>query len=136
MRRRPRRLLGLRRRQVAPDLFGIYPSSEQWRPALAVLLFCGILVVLGVALRSGRAPARASGPRASLLCSWLMAAASSASRLCRPRCGAACLTLMLAVFGTLLAFPLAVLLALGRRSELPIVRALRSPTSSWSAACR
>jgi len=34
------------------------------------------------------------------------------------------ITLMLAIYGTLLAFPLGVLLALGRRSQLPIIRSV------------
>jgi len=60
----------------------------------------------------------------SLLCAWLMAGGLGLAPVPTALWGGLPITLMLAVFGTLLAFPLGVLLALGRRSELPIVRAV------------
>ena len=105
-------------------LFGIYPQEQQWRPALAVLLFCGILVVSAMrAFWTMRRIAAVWGV-GSLLCFWLMAGGLGLTPVPTSLWGGLPITLMLAVFGTLLAFPLGVLLALGRRSELPIVRAV------------
>jgi general L-amino acid transport system permease protein len=105
-------------------LFGIYPQEEQWRPALAVLLFCVILVVSAMrAFWTMRRIALVWGV-GTLLCGWLMAGGLGLTPVPTALWGGLPITLMLAVFGTLLAFPLGVLLALGRRSELPIVRAV------------
>jgi general L-amino acid transport system permease protein len=60
----------------------------------------------------------------TLLCGWLMAGGLGLTPVPTSLWGGLPITLMLAVFGTLLAFPLGVLLALGRRSELPVVRAV------------
>jgi general L-amino acid transport system permease protein len=105
-------------------LFGIYPQEQQWRPALAVLLFCGILVVSAMrAFWTMRRIALVWGV-GTLVCGWLMAGGLGLTPVPTALWGGLPITLMLAVFGTLLAFPLGVLLALGRRSELPIVRAV------------
>lgn len=105
-------------------LFGIYPQPEQWRPALAVLIFCSILVLsaMRVCWRVRRLLLLWVG--GSLLCAWLMAGGIGLTPVPTALWGGLPITLMLAVFGTLLAFPLGVLLALGRRSSLPIMRAL------------
>ncbi|MFA7624552.1 MAG: amino acid ABC transporter permease [Pusillimonas sp.] len=105
-------------------LFGIYPYDEQWRPLLA-----SILLVVLVALSCVRA-----FWRAWLALVWLVVLASVAALMWGGFAGLAYienrlwgglpLTLMLATFGIGLAFPLGVLLALGRRSNLPAVRAL------------
>lgn len=105
-------------------LFGRYPYDQQWRPALVVVVF--ILMFLASARRSlsGRA----------LLVLWLAGAATVLILMFGGVLGLPYvetslwnglpLTLILAVFGMLLAFPLAILLALGRRSKLPAVRAV------------
>lgn len=105
-------------------LFGIYPQAEQWRPAAAVLLFCAILVLS--ARRSfwrltRIAPLWIGG---CLACGWLLAGGLGLTPVATSLWGGLPITLMLAVFGTLAAFPLGILLALGRRSQLPIVRAV------------
>lgn len=54
-------------------LFGIYPQEQQWRPALAVLLFCGMLVISAMrAFWTMRRIASVWGV-GTLLCGWLMA---------------------------------------------------------------
>lgn len=105
-------------------LFGIYPQAEQWRPALAVLLFSGMLVAS--AMRAFWTASRIAllWGGGTLLCGWLMAGGLGLTPVPTSLWGGLPITLMLAVFGTLLAFPLGVLLALGRRSELPVVRAV------------
>ena len=105
-------------------LFGIYPQGEQWRPAAAVLIFCSILVLSAMRAfwRVRRLAVLWIG--GSLACGWLMAGGLGLAPVRTALWGGLPITLMLAVFGTLLAFPLGVLLALGRRSQLPLVRAV------------
>lgn len=105
-------------------LFGVYPYDEQWRPLLASVLLVAlvafscvrafwrkwlalvwlvVLVLVGVLMWGG-----------VFGLSWVE------NRLW----GGLPLTLVLAVFGVGLAFPLGVLLALGRTSDMPAVRVL------------
>jgi general L-amino acid transport system permease protein len=105
-------------------LFGIYPLDEQWRPALAVLLFCAILICS--ALRTFWMLRRLAllWMVGNALCAWLLAGGFGLAPVATALWGGLPITLMLAVFGTLFAFPLGVLLALGRRSDMPLVRAI------------
>ena len=107
-------------------LFGTYPFDLQWRPALAVGLFCA-----AVGLSAPRAMWASRSRR------WAMAAVWAATILAigvlmwggvaglRPvphRLWAGLpLTLGLAVIGCGVAFGLALLLALGRRSDMPVI---------------
>lgn len=104
--------------------FGTYPFEEQWRP----LATMAILLALVVATLS----ARAWGPR--VWGAWLVGVPTmwllmSGGILGLPhveteKWGGLPLTLILAANGIVFSFPLAVMLALGRRSELPVIRAL------------
>jgi general L-amino acid transport system permease protein len=105
-------------------LFGTYPYAEQWRPAFATLLLLG-LWVLSAFRRMWR-------PRLIVL--WVVGLAAigvlmRGGLLGLPyveneRWGGLILTLLLTTFGLALAFPLSLLLALGRRSGLPAIRAI------------
>jgi general L-amino acid transport system permease protein len=105
-------------------LFGIYPPAEQWRPAAAVVLLCAMLVVS--AMRGFWRPWRFAGVWivGTAICAWLMGGGLGLARVETAQWGGLPITLMLAVYGTFLAFPLGVLLALGRRSQLPIIRSV------------
>jgi general L-amino acid transport system permease protein len=87
-------------------LFGRYPFDAQWRPMLATVLMLGLLwaVVLTVffALMYGNVLGLA--------------------RVETDRWGGLPLTLLLATLSMAMAFPIAVLVALGRRSQLPAIR--------------
>jgi len=108
-------------------LFGLYPFEQQWRPLLA----CGLLIGLLLAT------ARSQAWHARLALAWLLVLAGVAGlmwggdfvvfrlpRVENSQWGGLPLTLLLAVFGIALAFPLGVLLALGRRSSMPALRAV------------
>lgn len=107
-------------------LFGRYPYAEQWRPLLVVMLFL-TLVLTSCDQRMWRRPA-------SLSILWLLGLTVSLALMRGGMLGLVPvgtdlwnglpLTLFLAVIGLAGAFPLAVLLALGRRSSLPIIRAV------------
>jgi general L-amino acid transport system permease protein len=105
-------------------LFGTYPFEQHWRPALATVLLIGLwafssrkifwrwwlalvwlggLTVIGVLMWGGifGLPYVENG-----------------------RWGGLILTLLLATFGIAFAFPLSIVLALGRRSQMPVIRVL------------
>ncbi len=103
-------------------LFGIYPQAEQWRPAAAVLLLCAMLVVSAVREFWRWRLLAALWIGGTAACAWLMGGGLGLSRVETSLWGGLPITLMLAIYGTLLAFPLGILLALGRRSRLPIIR--------------
>ena len=105
-------------------LFGFYPYDEQWRPAVAIALLVSLLIfsqyrqnwkknlfyiwigglfVMGVLMKGGLlglAPVETT--------QW----------------GGLPLTLLLSVFGLTAAYPLGIMLALGRQSRLPAIRSL------------
>jgi len=105
-------------------LFGFYPYDQQWRPAIAIALlvalliysqyrrnwkknlfyiWIGGLVVMGILMKGGLlglAPVETT--------QW----------------GGLPLTLLLSVFGLTAAYPLGIVLALGRQSRLPAIRSL------------
>jgi len=105
-------------------LFGTYPFEQHWRPALAIL----VLLVL-YALSSMR-----KFWKWWLVLPWLAGLACIGVLMWggvlglpyveNERWGGLILTLLLASFGIAFAFPLSILLALGRRSDMPAVQAL------------
>lgn len=105
-------------------LFGTYPFDEQWRPALAVLLFIALYYV----------STRRFWWRRELIYLWIAALAAISvlmwggvfglSFVSQDRWGGLPVTLILATFGLAFGFPLGILVALGRRSKLPAIRSL------------
>ncbi|MBR0900356.1 ABC transporter permease subunit [Bradyrhizobium tropiciagri] len=105
-------------------LFGTYPFDEQWRPALAVLIFIALFVV----------SSRRSFWRKELFLLWAAALIVigclmwggflGLSFVTQDRWGGLPVTLILATFGLAFGFPLGILVALGRRSKLPAIRSL------------
>ena len=105
-------------------LFGTYPFEQHWRPAVSTLL---LLLLWVISLkRSFWKPALALVWLAGL---GIIGALMWGGILGLPyveneRWGGLILTLLLATFGIAAAFPLSILLALGRRSQMPVIRAL------------
>jgi len=105
-------------------LFGLYPYDQQWRPILAILIIVGL-----VGLSCNRNFWR---PWLGLV--WAVGAVAVAVLMWggilglpfvrNTLWGGLPLTLILSVVGLVVAFPLAILLALGRRSDMPIVKTL------------
>jgi general L-amino acid transport system permease protein len=105
-------------------LFGRFPYEEHWRPLFVVVIF--VAVILASCDR------RLWGLRLAIL--WLSGLTAIGVLMWGGVLGMSYvetslwnglpLTLILAVVGMVFAFPLAILLALGRRSELPAVRAI------------
>ena len=103
-------------------LFGRYPYDEQWRPFLAMLIMMG-LVLLGcqraVSLRVLLLAILLGVPLIGLL---MWGGVFGLSYVDDTKWGGLPLTLILSIVGILAAFPLAILLALGRQSSWPIVK--------------
>ena len=105
-------------------VFGFFPVGETWRPVLVVVIF--ILMIVAACDR------RMWGRRLGLL--WIIGLCAVFALMRGGFAGMGYvetalwsglpLTLILAVMGMLFGFPLGVLLALGRRSRLPAVRAI------------
>jgi general L-amino acid transport system permease protein len=106
-------------------LFGRYPYEEQWRPAICIVLFLALYVIS--AIRAFWRPV--------LVLIWIAALAVIGVLMWggtlglryvpEDEWGGLPITLILATFGLAFAFPLSVLVALGRRSRtLPAVRML------------
>jgi general L-amino acid transport system permease protein len=107
-----------------PLLFGRYPYEEQWRPGVAVSLLSAV-TLLSAWPRSWHwwlTPLWAATLVVFVLL--MQGGALGLPTVPTSRWGGLPLTIGLAVVGLALAFPLALLLALGRRSRWPAVRAL------------
>jgi general L-amino acid transport system permease protein len=105
-------------------LFGTYPFEEHWRPAASIVLFLALYAVS--AMRRFWTPWLALVWLGGLaLIGMLMWGGAFGLRFVEnERWGGLVLTLILATFGIAFAFPLSILLALGRRSEMPVVRSV------------
>jgi general L-amino acid transport system permease protein len=105
-------------------LFGTYPFSEQWRPALVCLTFIALFYV----------SSRRSWWRTELVAVWAAAlvligvlmwgGVAGLTYVSQDRWGGLPVTLILATFGLAFGFPLGIVVALGRRSKLPAIRSL------------
>ena len=105
-------------------LLGRYPFESQWRPEAATVLLLALLVVS--CIRAFWKPWLAILWIAVVPAFFLLMGGGWFGLAPVPTdlWGGLPLTVMLATFGILFAFPLSVLVALGRRSELPAIRSL------------
>ena len=105
-------------------LFGFYPPPEQWRPTACILMFISLIAVSAFPANWSR----------RLFYAWVAYFVVAALLLRGGVLGLAPvetdkwsglpLTLLLAVMGIVAAYPLGIVLALGRRSRMPVIRAL------------
>jgi len=103
-------------------IFGRYPFGQQWRPFAATAVLLALLVASCVRALWSRWLAL-SWPVVLAACFGLMAGGvAGLERVPTDRWGGLPLTIMLSTLSIVLAFPLAVLVALGRRSALPAIR--------------
>ncbi|WP_337266816.1 amino acid ABC transporter permease [Oryzifoliimicrobium ureilyticus] len=104
-------------------LFGRYPITERWRPTLVAILFVLTLVPLLIP----KVPFK--GLNAALLLLvlpfisfWLLYGGFGLQIVETPLWGGLMVTLILSFVGIAASLPLGILLALGRRSDLPAIR--------------
>ena len=105
-------------------LFGFYPWEEQWRPVISI----GILVGLFYYSRNRRHWNRRLGYLwvvGILVMGVLMhGGIFGLSEVETTQWSGICLTLLLSLFGLTAAYPLGVVLALGRRSKMPAIKSI------------
>ena len=105
-------------------LFGFYPYEQQWRPFLAMMILFGFLFY-----SRDRTHWKKPLAYAWIIGLFTMGLLMKGGIFGLPsvestQWGGLPLTLLLAVFGLTAAYPLGVILALGRRSKMPAVKAL------------
>ena len=103
-------------------LFGTFPAEEQWRPAVVIAILVGLYCLSGFQLVR----------RLKLACLWFAGSVFIGLLMWggilglpfveNQRWGGLTLTLLLSTFGIAMAFPLSILLALGRRSPMTMIR--------------
>ncbi|MEO7244218.1 MAG: amino acid ABC transporter permease [Rubrivivax sp.] len=103
-------------------MFGVYPFEAQWRPALAIVVMLTLLLVSALKRFWNRGLIVVWGVGIGLTF-WLMGGGLGLVPVRTELWGGLPVTLILSIVGIGLAFPIGVLLALGRRSSLPIIRA-------------
>ena len=104
-------------------MYGQYPVSERWR----VDIVAALIVLAGALLSWRRLPRRREVTVACvtvlpLIGIWLLYGSLGLSIVETREWGGLMLTLFLAIYAGLIAVPLGILLALGRRSRLPLIR--------------
>jgi general L-amino acid transport system permease protein len=106
-------------------LFGRYPYDEQWRPALVVLIFIGLYIVSAMRRFWRKELALIWAGALTMVGVLMWGGVLGLVPVTNDFWGGLPITLILATFGIAFAFPLAVLVALGRRStQLPAVKTL------------
>jgi len=105
-------------------LFGTYPFEQHWRPAISTFLLIGLWAfsLMRIFWRWWLVFVWLAGLTVIGVLMW--GGVFGLPYVENERWGGLILTLLLATFGIALAFPLSILLALGRRSDLPVIRAL------------
>lgn len=103
-------------------IFGFYPFDQQWRPLAAMLILFGLLYISQNRRFWNR----------KLFWAWLIGLPAMGILMAggilgleaveSSRWGGLPLTLLLSIFGLTAAYPLGVLLALGRQSRLPVIK--------------
>lgn len=105
-------------------LLGRYPFEEQWRPLIATLLLLALLVVSCIRWFWHRWLPALWLAVLGLYFALMYGDVAGLSKVPTDGWGGLPLTLLLSTLSIALAFPLALLVALGRRSALPVIRAL------------
>jgi general L-amino acid transport system permease protein len=113
------------------SIFGLYPYELRWRPSLVLVIFA-VMVALTVQPRFWRREIF-YGWLVALLAMWALQGGTippfgipvpGLEPVPTRLWGGILITIFLAVFGLAVAFPIGVMLALGRRSKRPIVKAV------------
>jgi general L-amino acid transport system permease protein len=105
-------------------LFGTYPYEEHWRPAIVCLLFVGLYIVSAMRRFWRWELALIWAGTLALIGILMWGGILGMPYVPQERWGGLPITLILATFGLAFAFPLSILVALGRRSKLPAIKVL------------
>jgi general L-amino acid transport system permease protein len=105
-------------------LFGLYPYEQHWRPLLGMALFI-VLLATSAQRHCWRPWLGAAWAAAVVVIGVLMwGGVLGLAYVETAQWGGLPLTLIIAVLAIVIAFPMSILLALGRRSQLPAIKAV------------
>ncbi len=105
------------------NMYGFYPESERWRVDLGYVLGAiGLVLVLTDIVKNKKWPAIYLFGVYPVLCYFLFYGGFGLEVVETSQWGGLFLTLVLASVSIFVALPLGIVLALGRRSEMPVVR--------------
>ncbi|WP_408903927.1 amino acid ABC transporter permease [Neoroseomonas marina] len=105
-------------------LFGTYPYEQHWRPAIVCLLFIGLYIVSSMRRFWNWTLIPIWIGTLTTIGILMWGGILGLPYVPQERWGGLPITLILATFGLALAFPLSILVALGRRSNLPAIKVL------------
>jgi general L-amino acid transport system permease protein len=105
-------------------LFGFYPYDLQWRPGLAIILLVGLLLISQYRRFWGKALGYSWIVALVVMGLLLKGGLFGLTSVESSQWGGLPLTLLLSVFGLTAAYPLGILLALGRQSKMPAIKTL------------
>lgn len=105
-------------------LFGTYPYEEHWRPAIVCVLFIALYIVSAMRRFWRKELVLVWAVTLTAIGLLMWGGVFGLSYVPQERWGGLPITLILATFGLAFAFPLAIMVALGRRSRLPAIKAL------------
>ena len=105
-------------------LFGTYPFEEHWRPALVCVLFVCLYIVSALRRFWNWTLIPIWAVTLTVIGILMWGGVFGLPHVPQERWGGLPITLILSTFGLAFAFPLAVLVALGRRSKLPAIKML------------
>ncbi|MDH4266983.1 MAG: ABC transporter permease subunit, partial [Deltaproteobacteria bacterium] len=105
-------------------IFGFYPYEQQWRPLLAMMILFGLLFYSRNRTHWKKPLAYAWIIGLFTMGLLMMGGILGLRSVESTQWGGLPLTLLLSVFGLTAAYPLGVILALGRRSNMPMVKLL------------
>jgi general L-amino acid transport system permease protein len=106
-------------------VYGFYPVDERWRPNLSFLLLCAALYFV----LYDKAPFRRAGLWYTVafpfIAAWLLVGDGTVLRsVTTDQFGGILLTFVIGITGISFSLPIGILLALGRHSDLPVVKIL------------
>jgi general L-amino acid transport system permease protein len=105
-------------------LFGVYPYDQHWRPAICIGLFVGLYVVSAMRRFWRKELAFVWIGTLTVIGVLMWGGILGMPFVEQDRWGGLMITLILSTFGIAFAFPVGILVALGRRSDLPAVKML------------
>jgi general L-amino acid transport system permease protein len=105
-------------------MFGTYPYEEHWRPTVVIFLFLSLYGVSAMRRFWNRNLAWIWLAGLSVIGVLMWGGVLGLPFVEQERWGGLPITLILATFGIALAFPLSIMLALGRRSDMPAVKVM------------
>jgi general L-amino acid transport system permease protein len=113
------------RARLGQFIFGFYPEAERWRVMLSFALgIVGIYGLLGGPERFRKHAAIIFFVVFPVVSFWLLRGGLGLTPVTTDMWGGFMLTLVIALVGIVLSLPFGILLALGRRSQLPIIHLL------------